>query len=59
MKRGWHESDPTYEKMLTLNISKKEKNEYVKIWKILMIEFKNKKFSMNLLLYEKGISMWQ
>jgi hypothetical protein len=28
--------DTTYERMLALNVSKKEKSEYVKIWKQLM-----------------------
>lgn len=37
----------TYERMLALNVSKKGKSEYVKIWKDLMEEFKNKKCNMN------------
>ncbi len=36
-----------YEKMLALNVSKKEKSEYVKIWKKHVEEFKNKKCNMN------------
>ncbi len=36
------ERDTTYERMLALNVSKKGKSEYVKIWKKLMEEFKNK-----------------
>ena len=36
-----------YEKMLALNVSKKEKSEYVIIWKRLMEEFKNKKCKMH------------
>ncbi len=38
---------PTYERMLALNVFKKGKSEYVKIWKKLLEEFKNKKFIMN------------
>ena len=41
-ERGKNKNDPTYERMLALNISKKEKSEYVKIWKKLMREFKTK-----------------
>ena len=39
--------EQTYERMFALNVSKKEKSEYVKIWKKLMEEFKNKKCNMN------------
>ena len=46
-KGGNKKSDATYQRMLALNVSKKEKREYVKIWKKLMEEFKNKKFTKN------------
>ena len=39
--------EQTYERMFALNVSKKGKSEYVKIWKKLMEEFKNKKCNMN------------
>ena len=41
-REGMNKSDSTYQRMLALNISKKEKSEYVKIWMKLMEEFKNK-----------------
>ena len=39
--------EQTYERMFALNVSKKGKSEYVKIWKKLMEEFKSKKCNMN------------
>ena len=46
-KKDNNECEQTYERMFALNVSKKEKSEYVKIWKKLMEEFKNKKCNMN------------
>ena len=39
--------EQTYERMFALNVSKKGKSEYVKIWKKLMEELKNKKCNIN------------
>jgi hypothetical protein len=43
MKKDNNICEQTYERMLSLNVSKKGKSEYVKIWKKLMEEFKSNK----------------
>ncbi len=50
-KKEKNKIHPTYERMLALNVSKKEKSEYVKIWKKLMEELKNKKCNMYFLFH--------
>ena len=46
-KGGNKKSDATYERMLVLTVSNKGRGEYAKIWKKLMEDFKNKKFTNN------------
>ena len=46
-KKDINKCEQTYERMLSLNVAKKGKSEYVKIWKKLMEELKNKKCNIN------------